>query len=62
MGFDAESLGLSDSAVGLLRDLVHERTGVFYDDNRRDVLADRLARLVMEGGFQSFLDYYYFLK
>ena len=62
MGFDAESLGLSDSAVGLLRDLVHERTGVFYDDNRRDVLADRLAGLVTEGGFQSFLDYYYFLK
>ena len=62
MGFDAESLGLSDSALGLLRDLVHERTGVFYDDNRRDVLADRLAGLVTEGGFQSFLDYYYFLK
>ena len=38
MGFDAESLGLSDSALGLLRDLVHERTGVFYDDNRRDML------------------------
>ena len=62
MGFDAESLGLSDSAVGLLRDLVQERTGVFYDDKRRDVLADRLAGLVTEGGFQSFLDYYYFLK
>src|SRR5688572_19709975 len=62
MGFDAGSLGLSDSALGLLRDLVHERTGVFYDDNRRDVLADRLAGLVTEGGFQSFLDYYYFLK
>ena len=62
MGFDAESLGLSGSAVGLLRDLVHERTGLFYDDGRRDVLADRLAGLVTEGGFQSFLDYYYFLK
>jgi chemotaxis protein methyltransferase CheR len=62
MGFDAESLGLSDSAVGLLRDLVHERTGLFYDDGRRDMFADRLANLVTEGGFQSFLDYYYFLK
>ena len=62
MGFDAESLGLSDSAVGLLRDLVHERTGLFYDDGRRDVLADRLAGRVTDGGFQSFLDYYYFLK
>jgi len=62
MGFDAGSLGLSDSAVGLLRDLVHERTGLFYDDGRRDVLADRLAGRVTDGGFQSFLDYYYFLK
>ena len=62
MGFDAESLGLSDSAVGLLRDLVHERTGLFYDDGRRDMFADRLAGLVTDGGFQSFLDYYYFLK
>ena len=25
-------------------------------------LADRLRRLVTEGGFESFLDYYYFLK
>lgn len=62
MGFDAESLGLSANAMGLLRDLVHDRTGLFYDDGRRDALADRLAGLVTEGGFQSFLDYYYFLR
>jgi chemotaxis protein methyltransferase CheR len=62
MAFDADHLGLSRNALLLLRDLVHERTGLFYDDGRRDMMADRLSGLVTERGFESFLDYYYFLK
>jgi chemotaxis protein methyltransferase CheR len=62
MGFDAESLGLSPAALGLLRDLIHARTGLFYEDARLDMLADRLAGLVLDRGFQSFLDYYYLLR
>jgi chemotaxis protein methyltransferase CheR len=62
MAFDADHLGLSRNALSLLRDLVHDRTGLFYDDGRRDMLADRLSGLVTERGFESFLDYYYFLK
>jgi len=58
----AESLGLSSSALPLLADLIHERLGLFYDRNRFDVLADRLAPLVLERGFDSFLDYFYLLK
>ena len=58
----ADSLGLSSSALPLLRDLIHERTGVFFDNGRYDVLRDRLAPLVVERGFDSFLDYYYLLK
>ncbi len=55
-------LGLSSSALPLLRDLVHERLGLFYEPARYDALADRLAPLVIEAGFSSFLDYYYLLK
>ena len=62
MGADAENLGLRTTAVLLLRDLVHERTGLHYDDGRCDVMADRLAPLVVANGLGSFLDYYYFLK
>ena len=62
MGFDADHLGLSRSALSLLRDLIHERTGLFYDDGRRDMMADRLSGPVTERGFESFLDYYYYLK
>jgi chemotaxis protein methyltransferase CheR len=62
MPSDAETLGLRTAAVILLRDLVHERTGLHYDNGRCDTMADRLAPLVLARGFGSFLDYYYFLK
>jgi chemotaxis protein methyltransferase CheR len=62
MAFDADHLGLSRNALTLLRDLIHERTGLFYDDGRCDMMADRLSGLVTERGFESFLDYYYLLK
>ena len=62
MAFDAESLGLRAAALPLLRDLVHERIGVSYDDSRLDSLADRLAPLVTARRLDSFLDYFYYLK
>src|SRR4051794_13880398 len=62
MTFFAESLGLSGSAFTLLRDLIHERTGLFYDNGKSDLLSDKLSPLVVERGFSSFLDYYYLLK
>jgi chemotaxis protein methyltransferase CheR len=62
MPFDADSLGLQPAAISLLRDLVHERLGIYYEGTRCDSMADRLAALVTERGFPSFLDYFYFLK
>lgn len=62
MGSHIEGLGLSDAALPLLRDLIHERCGTFFEPSRFDVLAERLAPLVIERGFESFLDYYYLLK
>jgi len=62
MGSHIKGFGLSDAALPLLRDLVHERSGIFFEQARCDVLADRLAPLVIERGFESFLDYYYLLK
>jgi chemotaxis protein methyltransferase CheR len=59
---DADSLGLPHGAIALLRDLIHERTGLFYDNARLDQLSDRLAPRVTERGFDTFLDYYYLLK
>ena len=62
MGSQDRSLGLSGSAAPLLRNLVHERTGIYFEESHIDMLADRLAPLVIERGFESFLDYYYLLK
>ena len=46
----------------LIQDLVHERTGMLYTNEKSNLLLEKLAPLVIEHGFQSFLDYYYLLK
>ena len=62
MAHPSDNLGLSDAALPLLRDLVLDRLGIHFADARMDMIRDRLAPLVVEHGFQSFLDYYYLLK
>src|SRR5687768_7308666 len=62
MPFAPENLGVSETGLPLLRELIHERTGLVYDDTRSELLADRIAPLVLARGFRSFLDFYYLLK
>jgi chemotaxis protein methyltransferase CheR len=62
MRFDADSLGIGSASARLLRDLIHEKLGLFFDESRFDQLADRLAPLLVQRGFGSLLDYYYLLK
>jgi len=62
MQFRAESLGLAGQVTTIVRELIHERLGLFYDAGHSDQLADRLAPLVVARGFDSFMDYYYLLK
>jgi chemotaxis protein methyltransferase CheR len=61
-GFVAGALGFSDAAYGLLRDLIAQRTGSYYDDDRQDLLLERVAGLMAGRGISSLLDYYYLLK
>ncbi len=62
MGFNTGNLGVTGGADRLLRDLIHERTGLFFDNGKGDILTDKLSPLVIERGFTSLLDYYYLLK
>ncbi len=62
MRFDSDALGLSPTGGYLVRDLIQERIGLFFDDGRTNQLLDKLAPLVIERGFDSFLDYYYLLR
>ena len=61
-GFSQETLSLSDAEFKILRDLIRERTGIHYESDRRDILADKLSGRAIERGFESFVDYYYLLK
>jgi chemotaxis protein methyltransferase CheR len=62
MRFYSENLGLSESAFAILRDLIHDKTGIFFSNDKKDVLSDKLSARVIELGFNSFIDYYYLLK
>jgi chemotaxis protein methyltransferase CheR len=62
MRFSYETLSLSPSEFTILRDLIRERTGLHYENGKRDLLAEKLSRRALERGFETFLDYYYLLK
>jgi chemotaxis protein methyltransferase CheR len=62
MPFSPENLGVSESGLPLLRELIHRHTGLFYENGRSELLCDRLAPLVLARGFRSYLDFYYLLK
>src|SRR3954463_13112810 len=61
-GFGPGALGIPAPGLPVLRDLIHERAGAFFDTDRMELLADRMAPLVVARGFRSFLDLYYLLK
>jgi len=50
------------TAWTLLRDLVNERTGIYFDQNTLDLMIDKLSGLMSERSLDSPTDYYYFLK
>jgi chemotaxis protein methyltransferase CheR len=58
----SETLGIPSAGLPVLIELVHERTGLFFGNGRGDLFAERMAPLVVERGFRSFLDLYYLLR
>ncbi len=59
---DVRGLRIPERTLTLLRDLIASQAGIHYDDDRIDLMRDRLAPLAVERGFDSLLDYYYLLK
>jgi chemotaxis protein methyltransferase CheR len=57
-----KTLRVPEGIPGLLRDLIHDRTGIFFEDSRMQLLLDKLEPLARDRGSASFLDYYYALK
>jgi chemotaxis protein methyltransferase CheR len=58
----SHNLTLPEGTTSLIQSLIHERTGMHFDNGKRDILMDKLSPLVIERGFGSYLDYYYLLK
>jgi len=56
------ALPLSPQVFAILSALLEERVGLHYDLHERELLADRVSPRALERGFESLLDYYYFLR
>ncbi len=59
---DPNALPLPLGVFLLLRDLIRDRLGVWFEEDKRDLLASKLSDRVVELRLRSFLDYYYRLK
>ena len=55
-------LPLSPQVFAILSALIEERLGLHYDLQERELLADRVSPRAVERGYESLLDYYYFLR
>jgi chemotaxis protein methyltransferase CheR len=59
---EAAGLRVPEGLPRLLRDLIHERTGIFFENDRMDQLLEKLEPVARNRGCRSFLEYYYALK
>jgi chemotaxis protein methyltransferase CheR len=55
-------LPLSPQLFAILGAFVEQRTGIQYGEADRDVFQNKISPRAEEAGFESLLDYYYFLK
>ena len=55
-------LDISDREFVALRDLIRERFGIWYDDQKRFLLLSRLSTRVVKRGFETYAAYLAFLR
>lgn len=56
------SLPMSPQVFAILASLIEQRAGLHYSPEDRELLADKVSDRALEAGFDSLLDYYYFLR
>ena len=56
------SLPLSQPVFAILSAIIEERIGLHYSLAEQDLLAEKISPRAQEAGFDSLLDYYYFLR
>ena len=55
-------LEIADADFTVLRDLIRERFGLFYDDQKRFLLLSRLQTRLSKRGYETYADYTKFLQ
>ncbi|MBV8750812.1 MAG: protein-glutamate O-methyltransferase CheR, partial [Candidatus Eremiobacteraeota bacterium] len=55
-------LDISDDEFVMLRDLIRERFGIWYDDQKRFLLLSRLSTRLAKRGFETYARYVEFLR
>lgn len=53
---------MTDETFRLLRDFIYEHSGIFFPDNKKAQLENRLALRIRANGLQDFDKYYYLLR
>jgi chemotaxis protein methyltransferase CheR len=62
MANEAGAIELPLGVFVILRDLIRDRLGIWFEDDKRHLLASKLSDRLHVRGFRTFLDYYYLLK
>lgn len=55
-------LALPSAVFTILSGLIEERLGLFFSTSDSDLLAEKVSPRALEAGFESLLDYYYYLR
>lgn len=55
-------LPISPQIFAIFSALIAEKVGIHYEVSDRELLGDKLSARALEAGFDSLLDYYYFLR
>lgn len=53
---------MSDKAFNTLKEMIYERTGIFFSENKKSLLENRLSRYIEDNGYEDFDKYIDFLK
>jgi chemotaxis protein methyltransferase CheR len=59
---DASALAVKGPIALLLRDLIQDKTGVYFEDDRLNLMAEKIGPRLTAHGCRTLLDYYYILK
>jgi chemotaxis protein methyltransferase CheR len=60
-GYSPPTTSMTDEEFGLLADYVHEKFGLFFEPDKRQMLEFKLRPRLKLGGFSSFKQYYHHL-